>query len=123
MDTSIFLDYLMKGLGSASATLLITFATILFTKLKGKITDVRINNFIKQVVQAAEQLYPNNGQKMGTVKYNYVWNEVVAKFPKMKDNPHLKSLIEGAVYTVSEQIRLIAKENNEVAQTSIIKSR
>lgn len=123
MDVSIFLDYLMKGLGSALATLLITFATILFTKLKGKITDVRINNFIKQVVQAAEQLYPNNGQKMGTVKYNYVWNEVIAKFPKMKDNPHLKSLIEGAVYTVSEQIRLIAKENNEVAQTSIIKSR
>ena len=72
MDVSIFLDYLMKGLGSALATLLITFATILFTKLKGKITDVRINNFIKQVVQAAEQLYPNNGQKMGTVKYNYV---------------------------------------------------
>ena len=123
MDVSIFLDYLMKGLGSALATLLITFATILFTKLKTKIGEARVNNFIKQVVQAAEQLYPNNGQKMGAIKYEFVLEEVVKKFPKLKDSPQLKSLIEGAVYTVSQQVKLIAKENNEVQQANIVKSR
>ena len=110
MDWSIILDYGVKILGAVIASLIITFGSILFAKLKAKIQDKRVNMFIMNAVRAAEQLYPNFGKKTGKEKYEYVLNEVLTKFPSMTDNPHLKTLIESAVYGVSEQIKQIAKE-------------
>ncbi len=118
MDWSIILDYLLKGLGSAAATLIITLGTILFTKLKTKIGEARLNSFIENAVKAAEQLFPNLGQKTGTEKYNYVLNLIKSKYPKLSDS-YLKPLIEGAVYTLSEQVRQIAKAKvEEESQTT-----
>ena len=110
MDWSIILDYGVKILGAVIASLIITFGSILFAKLKAKIQDKRVNMFIMNAVRAAEQLYPNFGKKTGKEKYEYVLNEVLTKFPSMTDNPHLKTLIESAVYAVSEQVKQIAKE-------------
>lgn len=110
MDWSVILDYGVKILGAAIASLIITFGSILFAKLKAKIQDTRVNTFITNAVKAAEQLYPNYGKKTGKEKYEYVLNEVLTKFPKMTNNEHLKTLIEAAVYGVSEQVRQIAKE-------------
>ena len=110
MDWSIILNYSVKIAGVVIATLITTFGSILFAKLKAKLQDARINMFITNAVKAAEQLYPNLGKKTGKEKYEYVLNEVLTKFPNMTNNPHLKTLIEAAVYGVSEQVKQIAKE-------------
>ena len=120
MDWSIWLDYLLKIMGSALAGVIITLASILFAKLKAKINDTRVTNYINQLVQSAEQLYPNLGTKTGEIKYQYVLDLVLKKFPKLENNEHLKALIEGAVYTLSEQINQIAKAQKET--TSITTS-
>lgn len=117
MDWSIILDYGVKILGAVIASLIITFGSILFAKLKAKMQDKRVNMFITNAVRAAEQLYPNFGKKTGKEKYEYVLNEVLTKFPNMTNNPHLKTLIESAVYAVSEQVKQIAKEQGIDLQT------
>lgn len=117
MDWSIILDYGVKILGAVIASLIITFGSILFAKLKAKMQDKRVNMFITNAVRAAEQLYPNFGKKTGKEKYEYVLNEVLTKFPSMTNNPHLKTLIESAVYAVSEQVKQIAKEQGIDLQT------
>lgn len=117
MDWSVILDYLLKIIGSIGASVIITLAGVLFAKLKTKIKESRINSYIKEAVQAAEQLYPNQGKKMGKEKYAYVVQQVLAKFPNLTDNEYLKSLIEGAVYTLSEQVKQIAKEQSKIEST------
>lgn len=122
MDWNLILNYGLKILGSAAATLVITLGSILFAKLKTKIGESRLNTFIEKAVKAAEQLYPNLGTKTGQEKYEYVLNQVLAKFPSVTNNENLKALIEGAVYSVSEQVKQIAKENGiEVTTTDTIK--
>ena len=118
MDWSLILDYVLKILGSIGASVIITLAGVLFAKLKTKIKESRINSYIKEAVQAAEQLYPNQGKKMGKEKYAYVVQQVLAKFPNLTDNEYLKSLIEGAVYTLSEQVKQIAKEQSSAKSTT-----
>ena len=110
MDWSLILDYVLKILGSIGASIVITLSGILFAKLKSKIQDSKVANYVKEAVKAAEQLYPNEGKKMGKEKYQYVVTQVLNKFPNLTDNEYLKSLIEGAVYTLSEQVKQIAKE-------------
>lgn len=118
MDWSSVLDIVLKAVGSIGASIIVTLAGILFAKLRTKIKESRINSYIKEAVQAAEQLYPNQGKKMGKEKYAYVVQQVLAKFPTLTDNEYLKSLIEGAVYTVSQQVKQIAKEQANSGTTS-----
>lgn len=117
MDWSLILDYGVKILAAVIATLITTYGSILFAKLKSKLHDAKVNMFITNAVKAAEQLYPNLGKKTGKEKYEYVLNEVLTKFPKMTDNAHLKTLIEAAVYGVSEQVKQIAKEQGITVET------
>lgn len=117
MDWSLVLDYGVKILAAIIATLITTYGSILFAKLKSKLQDAKVNLFITNAVKAAEQLYPNLGKKTGKEKYEYVLNEVIAKFPKLTDSPHLKTLIEAAVYGVSEQVKQIAKEQGITVET------
>ena len=118
MDWNIVLDYALKALGSLAATLIITLASIIFAKLKTKISEARLNAFIDRCVKAAEQLFPNLGKKTGPEKYKYVLDLVKAKYPKL-DDTYLKPLIEGAVYAVSEQTKQIAKETKNASITSL----
>lgn len=118
MDWSVMLDCILKAVGSLAATLVITLGSILFSKLSSKIKDSKISKFALEAVKAAEQLYPNTGIKMGKQKYEYVLKTMLAKFPKLTDNEHLKTIIEAAVYKVSEEVKLIAKEQK--ANTIII---
>ena len=108
MDWGLFLDYLLKALGSLGASIIIALASILFAKLKAKIGEAKLNTYIDRCVKAAEQLFPNLGQKTGKEKYEYVLGLVKEKYPKLT-NEYLKPLIEGAVFTVSEEIRQIAE--------------
>lgn len=119
LDWNEILNGVLKGLGVALGTLLVTFASILFAKLKSKINEVKLTNFIQQAVQAAEQLYPNLGTKTGPEKYQYVLDQVLAKFPNMTNNQYLKTLIEGAVYTVSEQVKQISQQQQQTAGLGI----
>lgn len=104
MDWNMILTYILKIAGSAAAALITTFASILFTKLKNKLHDAQVSAYVNKVVRAAEQLYPNEGTKTGSQKYQYVVDQVLAKFPKMTNNDYLKSLIEGAVFTLSNDL-------------------
>lgn len=119
MDLNLFLDYLFKGLGSLAATVIITLASILFTKLKNKIKESKLNTFIEKSVKAAEQLFPNKGTKTGTQKFEYVVQQVLNKYPKLQNNDNLKNLIEGAVYSVSQYEKNVA---NQVIADSVEKS-
>ena len=104
MDWSYILDIVLKAVGSIGASIIVALAGILFAKLRSKIQDSKISNYIKEAVRAAEQLYPNQGVKMGTEKYKYVVQQVLAKFPNLTDNEYLKSLIEGAVFALNKQL-------------------
>lgn len=117
MDWNTILTYILKIAGSAAATLITTFATILFAKLKNKLNDARVSAYINKVVRAAEQLYPNKGTKTGTQKYQYVVDQVLAKFPKMTNNEYLKSLIEGAVYSLSNETSALTGEASTINTT------
>lgn len=117
MDWNTILTYILKIAGSAAATLITTFATILFAKLKNKIHDAHVSAYINKVVRAAEQLYPNKGTKTGKQKYQYVVDQVLAKFPKMTNNEYLKSLIEGAVYSLSNETSALTGETSTINTT------
>lgn len=112
MDWSTILDYALKIAGTALGTVLITLGSILFAKLKNKIGEARLNTFIDKVVRAAEQQFPNLGQKTGPEKFAYVMEVVKQKYPKL-DEGYLKPLIEGAVYGVSEELKQLEKANKE----------
>lgn len=118
IDWNLVLTYAIKIVGTALGTILITLGSILFAKLKSKIGEAKLNAFIDKAVKAAEQMFPNLGQKTGKEKYEYVLNLVKQKYPKL-DNDYLKALIEGAVYSVSEQVKLIAKEKENANITSL----
>lgn len=120
INWDIVLTYSVKIVGTALGTVIITLASILFTKLKDKIGEAKLNMFIDRAVKAAEQLFPNLGQKTGKEKYEYVLNLVKEKYPKLS-NDYLKALIESAVYSVSEQVKLIAKEKEENITISSLK--
>ena len=113
IDWGTVLDYGLRILGYAAGTLIIALASIIFAKLKTKIGEARLNSYIKSAVEAAEQLFPNMGKKTGEQKYSYVVEQVLAKFPKVANDEKLKTLIESAVYSVSEQIRLLAKQKTK----------
>lgn len=119
MDWSAILSIILKAVGSIGATIIITLATTLFTKLKNKLNEAKLYAFVKHSVQAAEQLYPNNGSKTGKQKYEYVVKQVLAKYPKMVENEYLKNLIEGAVYTVSEQVKQIQDVKSETENKTL----
>lgn len=116
MDWNLLLNYILKIVGSVGASLIVTYASILFAKLKNKIHESKVTAYVKQAVQAAEQLYPNEGKKMGKEKYAYVVQQTLAKFPNLTENEYLKSIIEGAVYTVSQQVKQIASATVEAQE-------
>lgn len=120
MDWSIFLDYLLKALGSLAASTIIALGSVLFAKLKTKISEARLNTYIDRCVRAAEQLFPNLGQKTGKEKYEYVLGLVKEKYPKLS-NEYLKALIEGAVFSVSEQVKQISQQVKNNSTTSVLK--
>ena len=119
MDWNMALDILIKALGSALATIIITFASILFAKLKTKIGEARLNTYIDRCVKAAEQIFPNLGTKTGPEKLEYVKEMVIKKFPKLSDSPYLNALIEGAVYAVSQQQKQLQENKNTTITTSL----
>lgn len=123
MDWNFVLSVVLKVVGSALGTVLITLATILFTKLKTKIGEAKLNTYIDVCVKAAEQLYPNLGEKTGPEKYQYVLECVKSKYPKL-DEGYLKPLIEGAVFAVSEEVRQIAEQSKpeEITTTTTTKT-
>lgn len=120
MDWSLFLDYLLKALGSLAASTIIALGSVLFAKLKTKISEARLNTYIDRCVRAAEQLFPNLGQKTGKEKYEYVLGLVKEKYPKLS-NEYLKALIEGAVFSVSEQVKQISQQVKNNSTTSVLK--
>lgn len=120
IDWNSILNYGLKILGYAIGTIVITYGTILFNKLKAKLGEAKLNSYIDRCVRAAEQLFPNLGNKTGKEKFDYVFNLVKDRYPKLP-NEQIKMLIEGAVYSVSEQVKQIAAEKDEIASVTSLK--
>ena len=109
MDWSYILEIVLKAVGSVAAAVITGLAGWLFTKLSAKIKDARIKSFVDQAVKAAEQLYPNLGTKTGPEKLQYVTELVKQKWPKL-DNAYVDAIIEGAVYTLNNQLEEAKKK-------------
>lgn len=118
MDWSIVLDYAWKAFVSLASGVIVTYASILFAKLRAKIGDVRLKNFIGACARAAEQLFPNTGTKTGPEKFNYVLEQVLKKYPKLANNEYLRAMIESEVFKISEEVKQIAKEQSKIESSS-----
>ena len=68
------------------------------------VTEAEKTQFNENTVYTNDMPTVNSigGIAAGTTFDNMPVNEVLTKFPSMTDNPHLKTLIESAVYAVSE---------------------
>lgn len=130
MDWSEILKIVLEAVGSIGAAVITGLASWLFTKLASKIKDSRINTFVKEAVKAAEQLYPNLGTKTGAEKLQYVTDLVKNKWPKL-DNDYVNAIIEGAVFTLNNQLDSITsstttstttEKQTEVKNTNSIES-
>ena len=107
MDWAVICDIILKVVISVSTTAVTSLIGVVFGKLISKIKDTKIMNYVKQAVMSAEQLYPNQGVKRGTEKYEYVVQCVMSKFPKLANNTYLKSLIEGAVFALNNELEKV----------------
>lgn len=116
MDWAAICDIILKVVISVSTTTVTSLIGVIFGKLISKIKDTKIMNYVKQAVMSAEQLYPNQGVKRGTEKYNYVVECVLAKYPKLQNNVYLRSLIEGAVFALNNEIEKLKAEKAKVVQ-------
>lgn len=90
--------------------------TVLFTTgigvlgtLIGKIIashkNSKIYKYAKACVEAAEIKFPNEGKKMGPEKMQYVMDQMMIKFPKIRDNQYLYNIAEAAVYELNKQMQ------------------
>ena len=120
MDWAVICDIILKVVISVSTTAVTSLIGVVFGKLISKIKDTKIMNYVKQAVMSAEQLYPNQGVKRGTEKYNYVVECVLAKYPKLQNNVYLRSLIEGAVFALNNELEKI--KDIKIADTDTVKT-
>lgn len=116
MNWSYILEIILKAVGSVGAAVITGLAGWLFTKLSAKIKDSRIQSFVNQAVKAAEQLYPNLGTKTGPEKLKYVTDLVKQKWPKL-DNAYIDAIIEGAVFTLNNQLEEAKKKKEATPKT------
>lgn len=118
MDFNEIMSGVYKALGAALGTIIVTYGTILLNKLKIKLQNITYLNYIRECVKAAEQLYPNLGTKTGEQKYQYVVDQVALKYPKLLENPALKTLIESAVYEIcNPDVSMITEDIEELKET------
>lgn len=89
------------GVGSALITGFLIPALI---KWQSSIKDKRIFNYIKSVVNAAEQLY---GPGTGKIKKEYVTEIVKKAFGKVLTDEQIDALIESAVFHISQEIKRV----------------
>ena len=105
MDWSIIISDVLKAVCAIGGSLIVIIIGIVAKKICAKLKETRLYDFIKEAVKAAEQLFPNvDGVQTGTEKYKYVVQQVLAHFSGLTDNEYLQALIEGAVYSLNNEL-------------------
>lgn len=94
---------IIKALLTAAAGGIIALCGTLLGKIISKNKESRIYKYARTLVDAAEQKYPNEGTKMGPQKMSYVMDQIVIRFPGVKDNRYLYNIVEQAVYKLNEE--------------------
>ena len=65
----------------------------------------KIRKYAKTCVEAAEQKFPNEGKKMGPEKMQYVMDQMMIRFPKIRDNQYLYNIAEAAVFQLNAEFQ------------------
>ena len=95
----------IKVLATAILTGLLGLVGTLIGKLIANSRNSKIYKYAKTCVEAAEQKYPNEGKKMGPEKMQYVMDQLMIKFPKIRDNAYLYNIAEAAVYELNRKLQ------------------
>lgn len=100
-----FWAIVIKVLLTAILTGLLGLVGTAIGKIIAKSKNSRIRKYAETCVKAAEQKFPNEGKKMGPEKMQYVMDQMMIKFPKIRDNQYLYNIAEAAVYELNNQFQ------------------
>ena len=100
-----FWAVLIKVLLTALLTAGVGVLGTLIGKIIAKSKNSKIYKYAETCVKAAEIKFPNEGKKMGPEKMQYVMDQMMIKFPKIRDNQYLYNVAESAVYELNKQIQ------------------
>lgn len=100
-----FWAILIKVLLTALLTAGVGVLGTLIGKIIAKSKNSKIYKYADTCVKAAEQKFPNEGKKMGPEKLQYVMDQMMIKFPKIRDNQYLYNIAEAAVFELNKQIQ------------------
>lgn len=98
-----FWSILLKVLITTLLTAGIGYIGTLIGRIIAKSKNSRIYKYADTCVKAAEQKFPNEGKKMGPEKLQYVMDQMMIKFPKIRDNQYLYNIAEAAVFELNRQ--------------------
>lgn len=97
-----FWAVLIKVLLTALLTAGVGVLGTLIGKIIAKSKNSKIYKYAETCVKAAEIKFPNEGKKMGPEKMQYVMDQMMIKFPKIRDNQYLYNVAESAVYELNK---------------------
>ena len=95
----------IKVLLTAIFTGLLGLIGTLLGRIIARHKNSKIYKYADACVKAAEQKFPNEGTKMGPEKMQYVMDQMMIKFPKIRDNQYLYNIAEAAVFELNEDKR------------------
>ena len=98
-----FWEIFLKVLITTLLTAGIGYLGTLIGKIISKNKNSKIYKYADTCVKAAEQKFPNEGKKMGPEKLQYVMDQMMIKFPKIRDNQYLYNIAEAAVFELNRQ--------------------
>ena len=85
-SSSDFWTIVVKVLLTALLTGLLGLIGTIIGKIIANAKNSKIRKYAETCVRAAEQKFPNEGKKMGPEKMQYVMDQMMIKFPKIRDN-------------------------------------
>ena len=96
---------IIKVLVTALLTGLVTLSGTVIGKIIANSKNSKIRAYAKTCVEAAEVKFPNEGKKMGPEKMQYVMDQLMIKFPRIRDDKYLYNIAEAAVYHLNKEMQ------------------
>lgn len=96
------MDWIIKGVVALVTGLITTFLVPTLVKWKNNLQQTNLQKFISSTVRAAEQIF---GPGTAPLKKEYVINAIKEKYGNKLDVDTLDTLIEAAVYEISQALK------------------
>lgn len=96
------MDWIIKGVVALVTGLITTFLVPALVKWKNNLQQTNLQKFISSTVRAAEQIF---GPGTAPLKKEYVINAIKEKYGNKLDVDTLDTLIEAAVYEISQALK------------------